>query len=161
MSAASQGRLAAAGPVVDTIQNTWHGMCVARTHSAYVCVWVPKEQSISATTGISHYIPRQWTAHSNRSIGGNVSGTNQLVNATLSLASVHYLSRPLHLVPAAAVNPRAYEYTIVSYFLLPTALLRVPMLGSLVAFPGAALGAYCLGDILSRNPHAREAFDHL
>jgi hypothetical protein len=67
----------------------------------------------------------------------------------------------LHLGPVAAINPRAYEYTIVSYFLLPTALLRVPLLGSLVAFPGAALGAYCLGDILSRNPHLREAFDHL
>lgn len=54
-----------------------------------------------------------------------------------------------------------FEYTVVSYFLLPTALLRVPLLGSLVAFPGAALGAYCLSDILSRRPSLRQAFDHL
>jgi hypothetical protein len=56
---------------------------------------------------------------------------------------------------------RMFEYTVVSYFLLPTALLRVPLLGSLVAFPGAALGAYCLTDILSRRPSLRQAFDHL
>lgn len=56
---------------------------------------------------------------------------------------------------------RVFEYTVVSYFLLPTALLRVPLLGSLVGFPGAALGAYCLEDILLRRPSLRQAFDHM
>lgn len=56
---------------------------------------------------------------------------------------------------------RMFEYTAVSYFLLPTALLRVPLLGSLVAFPAAALGAYCLEDIVSKRPSLRQAFDHL
>lgn len=56
---------------------------------------------------------------------------------------------------------RSFEFTVVSYFLIPTALLRVPLLGSLVAFPTAAVGAYCLQDILSRQPSLRQAFDHL
>lgn len=66
------------------------------------------------------------------------------------------------LAPARfCLSCRTFEYTVVSYFLLPTALLRVPLLGSLVAFPGAALGAFCLADILSKRPALREAFDHL
>jgi hypothetical protein len=50
---------------------------------------------------------------------------------------------------------------VVSYFLLPTALMRVPLLGSLVAFPGAAMGAYALQDMLSRKAGVREALEHL
>lgn len=62
---------------------------------------------------------------------------------------------------AAGVQCRTFEYTFVSYFLLPTALMRVPVLGSLVAFPGAAMGAYALKDILSRKAGLREALEHL
>lgn len=43
-----------------------------------------------------------------------------------------------------------------SYFLLPTALMRLPVLGSLVAFPAAAMGAHAVTDILQRQPELRE-----
>lgn len=48
-----------------------------------------------------------------------------------------------------------------SYFLLPTALMRLPLLGSLVAFPAAALGAHALQDLLRRRAGALEAVEHL
>lgn len=61
-----------------------------------------------------------------------------------------------------AAFTKQFEYTLVSYFLLPTALMRLPLLGSLVAFPAAAVGAYALQDILSRQGGAlKAAFDHL
>lgn len=56
---------------------------------------------------------------------------------------------------------RAFEYSIVSYFLLPTALMRLPLLGSLVAFPAAALGAHALQHLLRRRAGALEAVEHL
>ena len=46
--------------------------------------------------------------------------------------------------------PRTFEYTIVSYFFLPTYLMRWPVVGALAAFPAAAMGAYSLRDIMSR-----------
>lgn len=76
--------------------------------------------------------------------------------------SIDMLLDSLQFSPMRLCLPRrTFEYTVVSYFLLPTALLRVPLLGSLVAFPGAALGAFCLADILSKQPALRQAFDHL
>jgi hypothetical protein len=56
---------------------------------------------------------------------------------------------------------RAFEYSIVSYFLLPTALMRVPLLGSLVAFPAAAMGAHALHELLVRRAVVLEAIEHL
>jgi hypothetical protein len=38
----------------------------------------------------------------------------------------------------------------VAYFLLPTYLMRWPVVGALAAFPAAAMAAYSLRDIMSR-----------
>lgn len=50
---------------------------------------------------------------------------------------------------------------MVSYFLLPTALMRLPLLGSLVAFPAASMGAYALRDILHKKVGIAEALERL
>ena len=49
---------------------------------------------------------------------------------------------------------RTFETTIVVYFLLPTLLSRLPLVGPLVSFPSAAIAAHALRDIMQAKPSA-------
>lgn len=58
---------------------------------------------------------------------------------------------PTHALLGCRPGRRLHETTVVTYMLLPTALARLPLVGSLVAFPAAALGAHALADIVARS----------